>query len=396
MQDNEANETMSCASALRLLMLLLLAVAWPVVPLWAASFTGNYHGIAVAAGMSLSLQETGGRLVGRLAAADGRSYALNGALSDDKPGSDKKSGGAITRGAQGELRLGGQALAVAFFRLEERPLGIQFLFIPVKDDGKPDMSLAHDYSFLAQGVDVRSKQRFIAAPTGDQKVDLLRFIDEYRQWAPRDVARVYERLSERDKGLIELYDHASGDILWRVCATNPPNEFVTQPMIDELLDRQHITCAELTPLTERAEKGGLFPEFLRRARFQFQIIRETILCNRGQSSPGKCADISALGAPLIVHWRDVRSILQELAPATPVTADEPASPEPDVVAVAAQSDEDHHVPLPPLRTSLADVPNETRGHATAARNHNIVVREGRTIAKLRRRGLHLPLRDPRR
>lgn len=385
---------MSCASVLRHLLLLVLVAAWPAAPLWAANFTGNYHGIAAAAGMSLSLQETGGRLVGRLAAADGRDYALNGALSKESGASENKPDGKIVRGAEGELRLGGQALAVAFFRIEERPLGVQFLFIPVKDDGKPDISQAHDYSFLAKGVSVRPKQPVVAAPAGDQKVDLLSFIDKYRQWNPRDVARIYAQLSGRDKGLIQLYDHASGDIIWRICETNPPNEFITQPMIDDMLDRQHISCAELTPLAARAQKGELFPEFLRRARFQFEIIRETVLCNRGQSSPDKCADVSALGAPLIVHWRDLRSILQELVPAEAVTADDTETPVPDVAVAVAKSDAGHRQPLPPLRTSLADVPGiaDVPG---ATRTHASVGKEGRLIAKLRRRGLRLPLRDPR-
>ena len=105
-----------------------------VTPLWAESFTGNYHGIAAAAGMSLSLQEGNGRLVGRLAAADGRVYAVSGALAES--GANDK----VTHGAQGHLRLAGVAKAVAFFRIEARPLGIQFLFIPVLDSGAPNMS----------------------------------------------------------------------------------------------------------------------------------------------------------------------------------------------------------------------------------------------------------------
>jgi hypothetical protein len=379
---------MSCASVLRHLLLLVLVTAWPAAPLWAANFSGNYHGIAAAAGMSLSLQETGGRLVGRLAAADGRSYALNGTLSKNSGASENRPDDKITRGAEGELRLGGQVLAVAFFRIEERPLGVQFLFIPVKDDGKPDISLARDYSFLAQGVSVTPKQAVVAAPAGEEKVDLLDFIDKYRQWSPRDVARIYAQLSGRDKGLIQLYDHASGDILWRVCATNPPNEFVTQPMIDEMLDRQHISCAELTPLAARAEEGRLFSEFLRRARFQFEIIRETVLCNRGQSSPSKCADVSAMGAPLIVHWRDLRSILQELVPDAAVATGEPSAPKRDAVAATDEKEAGHQLPLPALRTSIAEVPGATRAHAG-------VGKEGRLIVKLRRRGLRLPLRDPR-
>ncbi|MES1990846.1 MAG: hypothetical protein V4441_07840 [Pseudomonadota bacterium] len=358
-------------------MLAMLAFASPA---WAKDLSGNFNGIGSAQGMVLSLTEVEGRLVGRLAAADGRSYALNGQRRNAE-------GGKSVAGAQGDLRLSGVTLPVAYFRIEERPLGIQFLFIPVTGDGKPDIKSARDYSFLTQGVDVKSARNFIVAPPPGEKVDILRFIDEFRQWDPRDVARVYVSLTEREKGLIQVYDHASADILWRVCATMPPNDVVSPAMVDELLDRQQTTCAQLAPVVKAAEKGGLFPEFLRRARFQFEIIRETTICDRGQSSPTKCADVSALGAPLIMHWRDTMSIMRELVPAGVVVDDVQPETVRTVVAVVQPSVKD----IPPslsLRQSVAEVPLEKRGLKE-------VKKEGRVIALMRRRGLNVPLRDPR-
>lgn len=112
---------MTCVSSPRLFAFLLCGLLFWVTPLRAESFTGNYHGISAAAGMSLSLQEVNGRLVGRLAAADGHNYALNGTLADN--GKDEK----VAHSAQGDLRFAGVPKAVAFFRIEARPLGIQFL-----------------------------------------------------------------------------------------------------------------------------------------------------------------------------------------------------------------------------------------------------------------------------
>lgn len=345
---------------------LLLALSL-VTGARAASLTGNFNGIANAAGMTLNLQEVSGRVVGRLVAG-GKGYALIGARSE--------------KGAQGSLRVGGGATDVAFFRMEERPLGVQFLFIPIKADGNPDIDRAREYSFLAQGVAVAPSSHYLAAPPPGETIGILRFIDEYRQWDPRDVARIYATLDERSQGLIQLYDHATADILWRVCSTNPPNDILPEAKLDELLDRQHIACADYMPLVAAAQKGGLFPEFLRRARFQFEIVRETVLCNRGQSSASKCADVSALGAPLIVHWRDAASIMRELAGDASVAAND--NPEQGAMAP--------YTPAPqvsvPLRASVADVPAEVRPAA-------VTWREGRAVAKARRRGVKLPLADPR-
>jgi hypothetical protein len=399
---------MTALAWLRSLVLAAL-LCCPAVAALAGGFAGTFNGISNAAGMVLSLQEADGRLVGRLTAPDGRRFAINGARREMLVNSESDEAG--PSGAQGELRLGDAPQAVAFFRLEERPLGVQLLFIPVSGDGRPDMSKARDYPFLKQGVNVSSMQAVAPPPGAGKAVDLLEFIDGYRQWPSRDVARIYESLSERDKGLVQIYDHAGTDILWRVCASNPPNDVMTEAQLAEILDRQQTDCASLTPIVEQARAGGLFPEFLRRARFQFEIIREMALCDRGQSSPTKCADVSALGAPLIAHWRDARSIMLELLPEGTEAATAPKQePQPETlasVAPAAIEPVSDGAPLPsprplageaiaptlPLRASLAD-----DGMAVAsgdARDRQGIAGEGRRIARLRRAGLHLPLSNPR-
>lgn len=367
--------------------ILLVLLLVPAAAVHAAGFSGNFNGIATAAGMTLNLQEVGGRVVGRLTLPGEQSYALNGERN--------------VKGAQGTLRAGSSADSTAFFRLEERPLGVQFLFIPLKADGGPNVIEARDYSFVAEGVAVSAKTKFLAAPQASEKIDVLRFIDEYRQWDPRDVARIYATLGERDRGLIQLYDHASADLLWRVCVASAAGAVVADDTLAELLDRQQTNCESFLPLVEAAQKKGLFPEFIRRARFQFEIVRETIVCDRGQSSPSKCADVSALGGPLIVNWRDASSIMKELAgqPLSVPGEQTPDEPSADAAAAGAM------IPYPashgskaqkqdvPLRAAIIDAPETPAAKMPSGKLGTAALK---TFVAARRHGIRLPLPDPRR
>src|SRR5690606_3123993 len=104
----------------------------------------------------------------------------------------------------------------------------------------------------------------------------------------------------------------------------------------EMLERQRTGCPDYLPLVDAARKSGLFPEFLRRAQFQFELIRATALCDRGEHSPARCADVSALAAPLILRWRRADAIMRALAgPATEegsVAAEMAPIPDPEPAA----------------------------------------------------------------
>ncbi|MEQ9146443.1 MAG: hypothetical protein RLO08_18995 [Parvibaculaceae bacterium] len=315
-------------------------------PVRAAGFSGKFDGIGTAAGMTLTLQEADGRVVGRFDARRGDPFTLNG----------RRTGEA----AQGSVTGAGQQY---FFHVEPRPLGVQFLLIPTGPDGAPDVSGATDYSFIQQGLQVPQPSDFRPAPPRGIDVDIFDFIDTFREWSPRDMARIYLALDSRYQELIQLFDHAAAEILWRVCTTSPPNDVVSHVQLTRLLERQRTDCPSFLAQTARVRDAGLLNEFLRKANFQFELIRETVKCDRGLSPETKCADVGAMSSPLMMRWRRAEDIMLSLAPEKTEGEKAPAlSPLPETHSVS----EAEEVPVPLARqddtpTLAAPVAEEAAG-----------------------------------
>lgn len=288
----------------RFALFLFAALVLPGAPgLRAADFSGSYDGIGEAAGIALTLTEAERRVVGRLTLPSGTSYALNGERA--KPGEGD---------AQGALRVAGGEDG-AFFHMEERPLGLQFLFIPARGDGTPDLAAGREYSFLKRGVrptvPQEMERKYKTSP--EEPVDLVAFIDGFRSWSPQDIARHYAGLSGKERGLLLLYDHATAELMWRLCEAGPMEGTIEAPRLAEMQDRQQIGCAAYLPMVEAAQRGGLFAEFLRRSLFQLELARATTLCDRGETPAARCADVSALASPLVLRWRRADAIMIDLA-----------------------------------------------------------------------------------
>jgi len=298
-----AFDMMDAVRALSALLLLgMAAIAFPH-SLRAATFNGGYDGIGEAAGMSLTLSQIERRVVGSLSLQGGAVYTLNGEREDILAGTAQ---GALNgRGGQGD----------AFFHVEERPLGLQLLFIPATAEGAPDLGRASEYSFLKRGVrptlTEEASPRYKVAP--EEPVDILAFIDGFRGWSPRDTARLYAGLPERQRALILLYDHATAELMWRICEAAPEEGSIAARRLADMQERQQTDCEIYIRTVERAKKGGLFPEFLRRSQFQLELVRATVLCDRGETGGARCADVSALGSPLILRWRRADAIMREIA-----------------------------------------------------------------------------------
>ena len=340
----------SRSHALPLLHLAVLAAAMlaaSVSSLWAAGLSSSYEGIGAGAGMSLVLSDTGDRVEGTFRPRDNLEYRLSGERS--------------AKGAEGSLVIGGRASA-AFFHLEKRPLGVQFLFIPSTGKGLPDMASAREYSFLRKGAKKSAAPDFRPAPQAP--VDIVRFVDRYEEWSPSDVARQYAALPDDMRALIQLYDYASVDVIWRICRSGPPNEAFPQAALDELLDRQTADCGEILRLVKKVQARKNFDEFLRRAKFEMQLVRSTVQCARGKMTRARCADVSAIGGPLILRWQDATVLLGGAArggnavnEAPPVSAASPADMPPDIAAdtsVKALPVEQATLPLP--RPGAASIP----------------------------------------
>lgn len=327
--------------------LLLLGMAAIVFPqsLLAATFSGGYDGIGDAAGMSLTLSQIERRVVGSLSLQGGAVYTLNGEREDVQSGTAQ--GALSARGGQRD----------AFFHVEERPLGLQLLFIPATAEGAPDLGRASEYSFLKRGVrptlTEETNPRYKVAP--DEPVDILDFIDGFRGWSPRDTARLYAGLPEPQRALILLYDHATAELMWRICEAAPDEGSIAARRLADMQERQQIACEPYLRAVEQAKKGGLFSEFLRRSQFQLELIRATVLCDRGETGAARCADVSALGSPLILRWRRADAIMREIAgpDAEPDVIE--AEREPEIV-VEGEAGEMSSVPAVEAKDEPAVVP----------------------------------------
>ena len=321
-----------------LLAVLLLAAS--ALPLSAAGLSGSYEGIGAGAGMSLVLNERGERIEGAFRPREGLEYRLSGERS--------------AKGAEGSLIIGGKASA-AFFHLEKRPLGVQFLFIPSNAKGLPDIASAREYSFLNEDARKASSPDYRPAPQAP--VDVVRFVDRYTEWSPRDVARQYAALPDDMRALILLYDYASVDVIWRICRSGPPNDVFPQAALDELLDRQTADCREILRLVKDVQDKKHFGEFLRRAKFEMQLVRSTVQCARGRMPQARCADVSAIGGPLILRWQDATVLLGGAARGEAAVSAPPADLPPDMSADTSAGTEEvrGQAPVPLSRPSLSEV-----------------------------------------
>ncbi|WOF74401.1 hypothetical protein QMT40_002053 [Parvibaculaceae bacterium PLY_AMNH_Bact1] len=264
-------------------------------PAIASGFSGQFEGIGTAGGMTLTLQESSDRVVGRFHSGRGEAFSLNGRRTGDA--------------AQGSVERSGQSF---FFHLEERPLGVQFLLIPKTPEQEPDIAGATDYSFVQKGLQLPKPSVYRPAPPRGIDVDIIQFVDAFRDWDPADMARIYVSLEGRYRELIQLFDHAAAEVVWRVCTTSPPNDVFTAQDLDQMLERQRTDCRSYLSSITAVRDAGLLNEFLRKSNFQLELIRETVKCDRGLSPETKCADVSAMSGPLMLRWRRAEDVMRAL------------------------------------------------------------------------------------
>lgn len=289
---------------LKIVWWCLFAIAFiGASPAVASGFSGQFEGIGTAGGMTLTLQESSDRVVGRFHSGRGEAFSLNGRRTGDA--------------AQGSVERSGQSF---FFHLEERPLGVQFLLIPKTPEQEPDIAGATDYSFVQKGLQLPKPSVYRSAPPRGIDIDIIQFVDAFRDWDPADMARIYVSLEGRYRELIQLFDHAAAEVFWRVCTTSPPNNVFAAPDLDQMLERQRTDCGAYLSSITAVRDAGLLNEFLRKSNFQLELIRETVKCDRGLSPETKCADVSAMSGPLMLRWRRAEDIMRALVGDEPLDA----------------------------------------------------------------------------
>lgn len=277
-----------------------LALALLAMPLAASaqededkSLTGRYAGFAMSEGVVVSLAEDNGRVLGQFTDAQGRVYALNGQRVGDG------AQGAMVRGEMSE-----------FFQLEMRPLGIQFMRIPPKADGTPDLGAARQAALAREGVEV--EELLGAAPRERPSFDpKLAFIGDTP--GPK-LAETYLGLAPRERELIRLFDHVQAHLTGRLCSAVEDGAIDGDSRAVSLaLERQQAGCSAIDTLRDRAAASPQYADFLTRLAVQQELLATTLACDSGGNDAETCQTAGAMNATMFEQWRRAAVIYADIA-----------------------------------------------------------------------------------
>lgn len=259
----------------------------------AETFTGRYVGFALSDGTVASLVETDGRVVGQYTDADGRVFTVNGQRLGER--------------AQGRLARNGSD---AFFQLEPRPLGIQFLFIPADANGAPQLSAAVQSALARDTVDVESLLGGAPRDAGAGEAFLL-------EGAEGDaLADSYVALPARERELIRLFDHVQTHLTGRLCSSVAAGDLnADHAAVGLVLERQQAGCGVIATLRVRALKAESYSGFEARLAVQQELLVTTMACDAGNRDAETCQTAGAMNAAMFEQWRRAAEIYADIAEA---------------------------------------------------------------------------------
>ena len=260
------------------LLAAVLASLWLLSAAHAQSggtFSGRYVGFALSEGVVASIAEDNGRVVGQYTDSAGKVFALNGQR--------------VGEGAQGLL-------------------GIQFLYIPSSDTGRPDMANALQAALARDSVDVETLLGQAPRPASDGAVVLLDGAEG------EELASQYAQLEPRERELIRLFDHVQAHLTGRLCGAVKAGDLSESHRAVALaLERQQAGCSAISTLKERAVASENYDDFETRLAIQQELLTTTMSCNEGDNNAETCQTAGAMNAAMFEQWRRAAVIYAEVA-----------------------------------------------------------------------------------
>jgi len=281
------------ARVLQLLVPLLIGVclAFSAVAQTTQSLTGRYAGFALSEGVVASLVDENGRVIGQYTDLSGKVFTLNGQR--------------VGAGAQGQLERDG---VKAFFQLETRPLGIQFLFIPAGANGQPDLGGAKQSALAREDVDVETLLGQDERESTQGRVVLSDDVSGF------DLAEDYAAMRPRERELIRLFDHVQAHLTGRLCSAVEAREIdEDHPAVSLALERQQAGCSAIATLRDRAIASDNYDDFETRLAVQQELLATTMACDAGDKDPEMCQTAGAMNAAMFEQWRRAAVIYAEVA-----------------------------------------------------------------------------------
>jgi len=270
---------------------VMCGAAWFAYAQTGSSLSGRYVGFALSDGVVASIAEDNGRVVGQYTDASGKVFLLNGQR--------------VGEGAQGLLERDG---VKAFFQFETRPLGIQFLYIPSGEAGRPDLANALQTALARDSVDVETLLGQAPRPAGDGAVVLLDGAEG------SELAAQYAELAPRERELIRLFDHVQAHLTGRLCSAVKAGDLTEAHRAVALaLERQQAGCGANSTLKARAETSDNYDDFETRLAVQQELLTTTMACDAGDNDAETCQTAGAMNAAMFEQWRRAAVIYAEVA-----------------------------------------------------------------------------------
>lgn len=256
---------------------------------------GDYVGVGLADGMSVTLRPTGGGYVGALVGANGQTYSIQARANGEK--------------AEGELEHGDGA---AFFRFAPHPAGLIMVWLPYDANRQPQANRVRSLPFVIRGADIPTPPPTVAEPPqyyGD-RVDELEFLANYAFWEAEDVAEGYGAARDKYRALIELFPGVQADILWKLCQAPVASPAATA--VAQGLRGQNVTCDEVLRAFEAGRANGRFNEFKRRVESESGDLVNAIKCARGMGRAAECRSVARRTSDYATSMDTVASVIRAL------------------------------------------------------------------------------------
>ena len=268
------------------LTLLILAVT-PGVARAQSGFSGQFSGLDDAAGLTVSLAQSGGNVSGRISAPDGSGQDLAGALRGSSFDSEL-----VFQGRKGTARFTQQPLGLALIWTAEGG-GSEVVFVFRRNDLQlPQPSTA-----------------YVPPPPPNLlgTADPVSFLHSYEFWPPEDVSRVFSDIEDRFRALIQIFPAVHTDVIWKLCGSAVPSDKLATS-----LRGQGVTCDDVDGKLKAAQADGRFNRYKERVRREKIDALLAVECARGNHPAHTCTEAARRTQSAATALETVATVLNRM------------------------------------------------------------------------------------
>jgi hypothetical protein len=130
------------------------------------------------------------------------------------------------------------------------------------------------------------------------------FIRSYPLWSPESVARGFDLLSSKEKGIIQLFPAISLELADKLCRSDT----VTAGIFELLSDTQKVTCDDLSIFNDTHH----YKKLVELANQERSLLVTTLECSQGNRQPNFCQKSNQRLAEKVLHSVTLNTLLKKI------------------------------------------------------------------------------------